>query len=195
MKSKPTNGFTLIELIIVIVILGVLAVTAAPRFLGLAADVRTGTLNGVKAQIQGQVNIVFNKLAVAGLTGRNTANNDPVTGGGYYGNEPATNPFNSICGRDCYFIFGTPSASATTLTSIMDDLGQQQDIVFSGYHSNDWVAEGVTGTTVVGTFSFSDNVNIQANPEQNSLKQDNCYIWYSGAREDRSYKIGVVPCQ
>jgi prepilin-type N-terminal cleavage/methylation domain-containing protein len=41
MKNK--QGFTLIELIIVIVILGVLAVVAAPRFMNLSDDARRST--------------------------------------------------------------------------------------------------------------------------------------------------------
>ena len=37
---KRQGGFTLIELVVVIVILGILAVTAAPRFLNLQDDAR-----------------------------------------------------------------------------------------------------------------------------------------------------------
>ncbi len=35
---KKNKGFTLIELVVVIVILGILAVTAAPKFLGISRD-------------------------------------------------------------------------------------------------------------------------------------------------------------
>ncbi|ACJ27327.1 MSHA pilin protein MshA [Shewanella piezotolerans WP3] len=48
------NGFTLIELVVVIIILGILAVTAAPKFINLQGDARVSTLQGMKAAIQGQ---------------------------------------------------------------------------------------------------------------------------------------------
>ena len=43
-KVSTQQGFTLIELIIVIVLLGILAVTAAPKFLNLQDDARDATL-------------------------------------------------------------------------------------------------------------------------------------------------------
>ena len=49
---KRSAGFTLIELIIVIVILGILAVTAAPKFINLQGDARTSTVNGLKGAVQ-----------------------------------------------------------------------------------------------------------------------------------------------
>lgn len=48
MKVENSKGFTLIELVAVIVILGILAATAAPKFMELQKDAKIATLNGVK---------------------------------------------------------------------------------------------------------------------------------------------------
>ena len=64
---KQQKGFTLIELIIVIVILGILAVTAAPRFIDIQSDARKETLQGVKAAVQGAGQLVYAKAAIKGV--------------------------------------------------------------------------------------------------------------------------------
>ncbi|EDP58131.1 prepilin-type N-terminal cleavage/methylation domain-containing protein [Vibrio sp. AND4] len=63
---KRQGGFTLIELVVVIVILGILAVTAAPRFLNLQGDARASALEGLKGAINGASGIVYGKSAVEG---------------------------------------------------------------------------------------------------------------------------------
>lgn len=51
MKNKQQAGFTLIELVIVIVILGILAVIAIPKFVNLSGDAQTAATNGVAAAL------------------------------------------------------------------------------------------------------------------------------------------------
>lgn len=69
MKKSNQQGFTLIELIIVIVILGILAVTASPKFLDIQSDARASTLEGVEASLKGAVNIAYSKALIQGVTG------------------------------------------------------------------------------------------------------------------------------
>ncbi|PSV26686.1 MULTISPECIES: type II secretion system protein [unclassified Photobacterium] len=64
---KRQNGFTLIELVVVIVILGILAVTAAPKFMNLQGDARHASLQGLKGAIQGASGIVYGKAAIEGI--------------------------------------------------------------------------------------------------------------------------------
>lgn len=64
MKNK---GFTLIELVVVIVILGILAITAAPHFLNVQRDARIAALNGFKGAFYAADGIVTSKAMTAGI--------------------------------------------------------------------------------------------------------------------------------
>ena len=64
---KRSAGFTLIELVIVIIILGILAVTAAPKFLNLQGDAREATLKGMKAAMESSASVVYSKAVIKGL--------------------------------------------------------------------------------------------------------------------------------
>lgn len=63
---RNQKGFTLIELIIVIVVLGILAVTAAPQFFNFSGDARESAVKGLKGNIQGAYQTVYAKAAVDG---------------------------------------------------------------------------------------------------------------------------------
>ncbi|OEE79894.1 type II secretion system protein [Vibrio genomosp. F6] len=77
---KKQGGFTLIELVVVIVILGILAVTAAPRFLNLQDDARSSAVKGLKGAMQGAAGIVYGKAAIAGVESSVSASLDVGTG-------------------------------------------------------------------------------------------------------------------
>ncbi len=50
---KKQTGFTLIELVMVIVILGILAAVALPKFVNLGGDARTSVIQGVEGSMRG----------------------------------------------------------------------------------------------------------------------------------------------
>lgn len=63
--KNQQSGFTLIELIVVIVILGILAAFALPRFVNLQNDARSSVLQGIVGSIQAASALVYSKALVA----------------------------------------------------------------------------------------------------------------------------------
>jgi len=65
MKANNTQqGFTLIELVAVIVLLGVLAVTALPRFMDLRGDARQAVMESMQGSLQGAATQVYAKALI-----------------------------------------------------------------------------------------------------------------------------------
>ena len=63
-KKSAQAGFTLIELIVVIVILGILAATALPKFMGMGGDARVAALNAAFGSIKTTNSLVHGKWLI-----------------------------------------------------------------------------------------------------------------------------------
>ena len=119
-KMKKQSGFTLIELVIVIVILGILATTAAPKFIDLQSDAKASLMQAVKGSIEAGIAGVHAKSLIAGN------NNDA---------KKATPSNVMVAGAEIEIGAGWPLATLanfTGLDSFMDTSTDDFDIFQSG---------------------------------------------------------------
>lgn len=151
---KRQGGFTLIELVVVIVILGILAVTAAPRFLNLQGDARVSALQGLKGAMDGAAGIVYGKAAIQGLEG--------LAGQSLLDTDGTT----ILVTTD----FGYPSADVTGIVSSVKGL------------NTDWGWAASSATTLVATFpSGTITVGDNSTDSGAAIIATNCYIRYNEA--------------
>lgn len=82
LRHAPQRGFTLIELVVVIVILGILAAFAIPRFVNISTQARESAVRGLAGSLRSS-SALAHGLALAqgqtGATGTITMEGQPIT--------------------------------------------------------------------------------------------------------------------
>ena len=101
---RNQKGFTIIELVVVIVILGILAAVAFPKFQDLSGDAKQAVVNGAKAALVSAAVITYAKnqgtrQSLAAIQAQTTVDSTITLGG--------------TCAAATVAYVGTASASAT----------------------------------------------------------------------------------
>lgn len=142
------NGFTLIELVVVVVILGVLSVIASAKFIGITSDAKIAVLKGTHGSVSDVLKMLYMKAQINNKLGDNVTMMTRYGNYQFYNGYPETN--SESTNPSLYFIetfidLGNAESvvkSNTTRTATYGDLSTYEDNNYSriGYGTGNLLA-------------------------------------------------------
>ncbi|SET09248.1 type II secretion system protein [Thalassotalea agarivorans] len=163
--TNRNKGFTLIELVVVIVILGILAVTVLPRFVNLQDDARKEVLHGLKAAVIDAAEMVYDKAVIEG---KDATHNKVDIGGG---NEIVT-------------LYGYPFAVGTNGILGAIDIDPSEWVT-----ANEFNNMGANNTDVAMVFGFPSLLTGSKTKSAADIKATKCFLSYGDSSGNKKYII------
>tara|TARA_R110002072_G_scaffold42064_21_gene119003 strand:- start:302407 stop:302859 length:453 start_codon:yes stop_codon:yes gene_type:complete len=133
MRKTMAKGFTLVEILIVVVILGILAAIVVPQFTNAANEARMGNIRTQTSTLENQIELYAAQNSGAYPTLAELQDDWAVLVDGNYIKEMPKNPF-------------SPSANATTVTDMTAaDSAAADTAAAGGDATSGWLYDDETG--------------------------------------------------
>lgn len=155
-----TKGFTLIELVVVIVILGILSAVAAPRFINLSGDANAAALEALGGSLMSTANLYHTKAII-----NNRFDNSYTVEGVYF---------------DQGYPIGVSFGDSDSVPEILEAMNISDDFVYNtrnqDRNSNNQLARGL----------YLTNKAPNDAPSTQQIIDTNCYVSYKSAVFDEA---------